>query len=157
MANGIIDEVISNFQSIEDSTERSEKIKDVANKYFNGEDSFYKFVIITLYIYSDESYDIAAELYSKCIELNSSIATYYGNRSMAYMRKELYGLALADADVALELDPNYIKAYFRRASANMALGKFKLALADYDTVCFSKLNGNYPSRVYIHAVLIHLF
>lgn len=53
---------------------------------------------------------------------------------MAYLKKELYGLALADANKALELDANYVKAYFRRASSNMALGKFKLALKDYDMV-----------------------
>lgn len=55
---------------------------------------------------------------------------------MAYLKRELYGLALNDANKAIELDPNYVKAYFRRASSNMALGKFKLALKDYDTVCF---------------------
>lgn len=62
------------------------------------------------------------------------MAVYFGNRSMAYLKKELYGLALSDANTSLALDPNYLKAYFRRASANMALGKFKLALKDYDTV-----------------------
>lgn len=55
---------------------------------------------------------------------------------MAYLRRELYGLALADANKAIQLDPSYTKAYFRRASSNMALGKFKLALKDYDTVFF---------------------
>lgn len=53
---------------------------------------------------------------------------------MAYLKKELYGLALDDAEKSLQLDPNYVKAYYRRASANMALGKFKLALKDYDMV-----------------------
>lgn len=53
---------------------------------------------------------------------------------MAYLKKELYGLALSDADKAIELDPNYVKAYFRRALSNMALGKFRIALKDYDTV-----------------------
>lgn len=55
---------------------------------------------------------------------------------MAYLKKELYGLALDDAEKSLKLDPNYVKAYYRRASANMALGKFKLALKDYDMVGF---------------------
>ncbi|KAL3085075.1 hypothetical protein niasHS_010144 [Heterodera schachtii] len=84
--------------------------------------------------FKDEVYDLASELYSKCIELDPSIAHYYGNRSFANLRRELYGLALADADKALELDPTYVKAYYRRASANMALSKFKLALTDYDLV-----------------------
>jgi tetratricopeptide (TPR) repeat protein len=62
------------------------------------------------------------------------VAIYYSNRSMAYLKKELYGLALEDAEKSLQLDSTYVKAYYRRASANMALGKFKLALKDYDTV-----------------------
>ncbi|VDD94811.1 unnamed protein product [Enterobius vermicularis] len=53
---------------------------------------------------------------------------------MAYLKKELYGSALEDAETALRIDPNYIKAYYRRGTANMALGKFKLALRDYDAV-----------------------
>ena len=96
---------------------------------------------------SEDQYDVAAELYTKCILLDSSMAHYYGNRSFAYLKKELYGLALADANKAIELDPTYVKvlnfflfyffilkAYYRRASANMALSKFSLALADYDRV-----------------------
>jgi serine/threonine-protein phosphatase 5 len=53
---------------------------------------------------------------------------------MAYLKRELYGCALSDANESLALDPTYIKGYYRRATANMALGKFKLALKDYDTV-----------------------
>lgn len=73
-------------------------------------------------------------MYSKAIELNGSDAAYYGNRSFAYLKLELYGYALSDASKAIELDKNYIKGYYRRASANMALGKFKLALKDYEIV-----------------------
>ena len=40
--------------------------------------------------------------------------------------QESYGLAIADAGLALELDPNYAKAYYRRASGNFALAKYKL-------------------------------
>lgn len=85
-------------------------------------------------LFADQAYDVAIDLYTKAIELDSKVAVYYGNRSMAYLKKELYGSALADAASALELDPNYIKGYYRRATANMALGKFKLALKDYDAV-----------------------
>ena len=48
---------------------------------------------------------------------------------------QAYGLAIADADLALELDPAYTKAYYRRASGNFALGKYKLALKDFRHVC----------------------
>jgi len=59
---------------------------------------------------------------------------FFSNRSLAYINRELYGLALEDADVAISIDPAFAKAYFRRASANMAMGKFKLALKDYEKV-----------------------
>lgn len=68
------------------------------------------------------------------------MALFYGNRSMAYLKKELYGSALEDANEALKLDPNYMKAYYRRATAYMALGKLKLALKDYDAVICCFLN-----------------
>lgn len=51
---------------------------------------------------------------------------YYSNRSMSYLKKELFGLALEDANTALKLNPSFIKAYFRRATANLALGKYKV-------------------------------
>lgn len=85
-------------------------------------------------------YDKAIELYTKAIELNPSIAVYYGNRSIAYLRTECFGYALTDASKAIELDRNYVKGYYRRAAAYMSLGKFKLALTDYRTVVKARPN-----------------
>uniref|UniRef100_A0AAY4DWN1 Serine/threonine-protein phosphatase n=1 Tax=Denticeps clupeoides TaxID=299321 RepID=A0AAY4DWN1_9TELE len=79
-------------------------------------------------------YENAIKYYTEALELNSSNAIYYSNRSLAYLRTECYGYALADATRALEIDKNYIKGYYRRATSNMALGKFKAALKDYETV-----------------------
>ncbi|KFQ60717.1 Serine/threonine-protein phosphatase 5, partial [Pelecanus crispus] len=76
----------------------------------------------------------AVKYYSSAIELNPTNAIYYGNRSLAYLRTECYGYALADATRAVELDKKYVKGYYRRAASNMALGKFKAALRDYETV-----------------------
>ncbi|PAV56605.1 hypothetical protein WR25_04152 [Diploscapter pachys] len=84
-------------------------------------------------IFKDQLYDVAIELYSLAIDILPS-AVLYANRSMANMKRELYGSALEDADRAIELDPKYIKGYYRRATANMALSRFKKALADYATV-----------------------
>jgi tetratricopeptide (TPR) repeat protein len=80
---------------------------------------------------------VAIELYTKAIELDPSVAVFFGNRSMAYLKEELYGSAVVDANKAIELDPNFVKGYYRRATANMALGKFKLALRDYEAVRFA--------------------
>uniref|UniRef100_A0A8C0BII4 Uncharacterized protein n=1 Tax=Buteo japonicus TaxID=224669 RepID=A0A8C0BII4_9AVES len=78
--------------------------------------------------YRRKDYENAVKYYSSAIELNPTNAIYYGNRSLAYLRTECYGYALADATRAVELDKKYVKGYYRRAASNMALGKFKAAL-----------------------------
>lgn len=70
------------------------------------------------------------------------MASYYGNRSFAYLKTECFGYALNDATKSIELDKNYVKGYYRRAAANMSLSKFKLALKDYETVMKARPNDN---------------
>uniref|UniRef100_A0A8B9HN19 protein-serine/threonine phosphatase n=1 Tax=Astyanax mexicanus TaxID=7994 RepID=A0A8B9HN19_ASTMX len=101
----------------EERSGRAEELKEKANNYFKEKD-----------------YENAIKYYTEALELNPSNAIYYSNRSLAYLRTECYGYALADATRALEIDKNYIKGYYRRATSNMALGKFKAALKDYETV-----------------------
>lgn len=101
----------------------------------------YQLHIITVRRYfSDQDYATAIDLYGKAIELNPSVAVYYGNRSFAYLKTECFGYALTDASKAIELDKNYVKGYYRRAAAHMSLGKFKLALKDYKTVTTARPN-----------------
>uniref|UniRef100_A0A8C7TUQ4 Serine/threonine-protein phosphatase n=1 Tax=Oncorhynchus mykiss TaxID=8022 RepID=A0A8C7TUQ4_ONCMY len=95
----------------------AEKLKEKANNCFKEKD-----------------YDNAIKYYTEALELNPANAIYFSNRSLAYLRTECYGYALADATKCLEIDKNYIKGYYRRATSNMALGKFKAALKDYETV-----------------------
>ncbi|VDP14328.1 unnamed protein product [Onchocerca flexuosa] len=111
----VVSTVLENVDGITNLAQRALKIKDEANQFFH-----------------DQAYDVAIELYTKAIELDDQQALFYGNRSMAYLKKELYGSALEDANMALKLDPGYLKGYYRRATAYMALGKLKLALKDYD-------------------------
>ena len=74
------------------------------------------------------------------LKLNSRFALEhrYGNLAQCRLKLETYGLALMDADKALELDPKYIKAYYRKGSAFMALGKFKDALRQFAAVVKAK-------------------
>lgn len=57
----------------------------------------------------DKKYVEAVEYYTKAIDANPGVASYYGNRSIAHLRTEAFGYALQDASKALELDKNYIK------------------------------------------------
>ena len=52
---------------------------------------------------------MAIEYYTKAIDLNPNMASYYGNRSFAHIKTECYGLALSDANKALDLDKSYVK------------------------------------------------
>lgn len=58
---------------------------------------------------SERNFEVAIEYYTKAIELNPSVAAYYGNRSFAYLKTESYGYALTDASKALDLDGKYVK------------------------------------------------
>lgn len=76
------------------------------------------------------NYDQAIDEYTKAIalKLNSpKSAVYYANRAFAHMKLENYGLAIADCEDAIKLDPNYAKAYYRKADANIALNKYEIA------------------------------
>ncbi|CAI8014327.1 Serine/threonine-protein phosphatase 5, partial [Geodia barretti] len=101
----------------EEYAAKAETMKNKANEFFKS-----------------QRYQEAIEWYSKAIDLDPSIAVYYGNRSFAHLKMESYGYALSDATTALDIDRTYIKGYYRRASANMALGKFKKALTDFEAV-----------------------
>lgn len=103
---------------------------------------FFKWRCDVSFSFSDKDYDNAIKYYTEALELNPSNAIYYSNRSLAYLRTECYGYALADATKALDIDKNYIKGYYRRATSNMALGKFKAALKDYETVRNTALTVN---------------
>ncbi|EPY23172.1 serine/threonine protein phosphatase type 5 [Strigomonas culicis] len=98
------------------SVEEAEKLKNEGNEHFK-EGKFHQ----------------AVDLYTKAIELNKT-PTYLCNRAFAYLKIELPGAALADADEAIAIEPGFVKAYYRKASSHLQLGKFKDALKDFNTV-----------------------
>ncbi|XP_076233657.1 protein phosphatase D3 isoform X2 [Calliopsis andreniformis] len=99
-------------------------------------------LVFTFRYKMEQDYQKAIEYYTKSIELNPSVAVYYGNRSFAYLKMECFGYALSDASKAIELDKNYLKGYYRRATAYMSLGKFQQALQDYRTVNKARPNDS---------------
>ena len=62
-----------------------------------------------MFVIVEQDYDMAIKLYTDAINLDPFIASYYGNRSFAYIKTECYGYGLADANKALELDKTYVK------------------------------------------------
>ena len=62
-----------------------------------------------VFVIVEQDYDMAIKLYTDAINLFPFSASYYGNRSFAYIKTECYGYGLADANKALELDKTYVK------------------------------------------------
>lgn len=78
----------------------------------------------------------AVGLYTEALDaLNAPNAIILSNRAQAYIKVENYGLAIADATLAIETDPTYPKAYYRRGTAEFALSKAKQARKDFKMVC----------------------
>lgn len=77
----------------------------------------------------------AIKHYSSGLEYSPHHSVLLSNRALAFIKVENYGLAIADADAAIESDPNYAKGYYRRGSANYALNHFKKARKDFRSVC----------------------
>jgi tetratricopeptide (TPR) repeat protein len=74
--------------------------------------------------------------------LNLSIETpknaiFYSNRANCHNKLENYGLAIQDANKAIEIDKEYYKSYYRRASANLFLSNFDDAIKDLE-ILYSK-------------------
>ena len=78
--------------TIASNVEEAEELKKKANDLFQSQD-----------------YDKAIEFYTAAIEKNDTVAAYFGNRSISYLRTECFGYALNDANKALELDKSYLK------------------------------------------------
>lgn len=70
--------------------------------------------------------------YTEAINLDSTNAVLYSNRSAAYAKDEQYELALADATKAIELKPDWSKAYSRKGAALAYLDKYDEAIATYE-------------------------
>ncbi|EPY43460.1 protein phosphatase 5 [Angomonas deanei] len=98
------------------TVEEAEKLKNEGNELFKV-----------------GKYKEALEFYTKAIDLHKT-PTYLCNRSFAYLKTEMPGAALADAEEAIAMEPGFVKAYYRKASSHLQMGKFKEATKDFGKV-----------------------
>lgn len=82
----------------------------------------------------DQKYDDAIDSYTKAIELDGTNAVFYSNRAQVHIKMENYGLAIADCDEALKVDPNMIKAYYRKGVSLMAILNYKEAQQNFKKI-----------------------
>ncbi len=76
-------------------------------------------------------YALAAERYSRAIEIDPSCAVYFSNRAHARVCMRDFAAALVDADRAVALRPEWPKGYVRRGAAHMGLGQHAEAEKEY--------------------------
>ena len=64
----------------------------------------------------------------QAIELSPDDPVYYSNRAAAYTKKEKFTEAIADAEKAIELKPEWAKGYSRKGAAQRLQGLFGLVM-----------------------------
>jgi len=111
----------------EDSLKLAEEYKEAGNKLLNAN----KFA---------EAVDKFTDAINLGIETKKN-SIYYSNRAFVNIKLENFGLAIEDANKAIEIDKDYIKAYYRRASANLCLFHFDEAVKDLEFLV-SKFPGD---------------
>ncbi|WZZ41269.1 hypothetical protein YC2023_037528 [Brassica napus] len=77
----------------------------------------------------DDDFDVAADLYSKAIDLDPSCASFFADRAQANIKLLNFTEAVADANKAIELEPTLAKAYLRKGTACMKLEEYATAKA----------------------------
>jgi serine/threonine-protein phosphatase 5 len=102
----------------QDSLKIAEELKEAGNKLLNAN----KFA---------DAIDKFTDAINLGIETNKN-AIYYSNRAFCNIKLENFGLAIEDANKAIEIDKEYIKAYYRRASANLLLFHFDESVKDLE-------------------------
>lgn len=81
---------------------------------------------------SQRNFEESIDLYTQAIDIDANNAVYYSNRAAAYSQLQLHDNAIADADAAIRVDPNYSKAYSRLGLAKYASGDAQGALEAYE-------------------------
>ncbi|GAB4817977.1 hypothetical protein N2152v2_005023 [Parachlorella kessleri] len=99
-----------------------------------------------------ENYREAWERYSEAIMLQPdkpTLRTLHSNRSLAYCKARRFGEALADADVAQALAPEWSKAHWRRGAALLGLRRVgEAALAYRDAWALEKVDKELEGKLW---------
>ncbi|KAI3419587.1 uncharacterized protein J3R85_013095 [Psidium guajava] len=77
----------------------------------------------------DDHFELAVDLYSQAIELSPNNAELFADRAQANLKLRNFTEAVADANKAIQIDPNLSKAYFRKGNACYELEEYETAKA----------------------------
>ncbi|KAL4930500.1 Hsp90 cochaperone STI1 [Aspergillus undulatus] len=82
--------------------------------------------------FSAKDYPTAIEKFTQAIELDSNNHVLYSNRSAVYAAQRNYEQALADAEKAIEIKPDWAKGHQRKGAAARGLGDLLSANDAYE-------------------------
>ncbi|KAI9372130.1 hypothetical protein BJX61DRAFT_553218 [Aspergillus egyptiacus] len=82
--------------------------------------------------FSAKDYPTAIEKFTQAIELDSNNHVLYSNRSAVYAAQSQFEKALADAEKAVEIKPDWSKGHQRKGAAYRGLGDLLAAHDAYD-------------------------
>ena len=74
-------------------------------------------------LFKECRYEEACDKYTKALELDSTNAVIFSNRSVTYAKLGVYERALSDALQCIELNPQWPKGFLRNTSALELLGR----------------------------------
>ena len=82
--------------------------------------------------FKDGNYSQAVLHYTEALDLDASHVVALCNRAQCFLKLGEHDKALADADAALSVKPDYVKAHFRRGLALHALKRFTDAVLAFE-------------------------
>lgn len=79
--------------------------------------------------FASRKFNDAVSCYTKAIIHDPSVATYYTNRALCYLKLKMWDSVCQDCRRAIETDPNLVKAYFFQGQALCELEYYDEAIA----------------------------
>ena len=79
----------------------------------------------------EQKYKEALDCYTKAIEIDPNDPILYSNRSLMHSNLNEFDLAIEDAEIAIELKPDYSKAYLRLGKAYEGKNELEKAFQIY--------------------------
>ena len=87
-------------------------------------------------LYNQKEYEQAIKVYTKALELDPQHKKFNSiilvNRALCYEKINKYYEAINDANLSLQLNPNYARGYIKRANVYLKLKNFKRAVEDFE-------------------------
>ena len=80
----------------------------------------------------EKKYKEALDCYSKAIEIDPNNPIFYSNRSAMHSKLNEFDQAIADAEIAISLKPDYAKAYLKKGKVLELQQRLEEALDCYE-------------------------